>query len=167
MNQNCLFLIVTILPLFSWDTRSNNTSKPSHAVDAHTAEVNCLSFNPYSEFILATGSADKVGQIQFCVQMFSVGSLYNNKQDTVDCCILMLRQYGQRIVFINTHLNRFFQMVIKGIYQMLVNRLIKMPIQVRQSWLATTSNGTQKKRWRFKDGFKELWLRDFSSCSLC
>lgn len=44
----------------SWDTRSNNTSKPSHAVDAHTAEVNCLSFNPYSEFILASGSADKV-----------------------------------------------------------------------------------------------------------
>eukprot|EP00058_Branchiostoma_floridae_P018769 XP_002604258.1 hypothetical protein BRAFLDRAFT_120363 [Branchiostoma floridae] len=43
----------------SWDTRSNNTSKPSHTVDAHTAEVNCLSFNPYSEFILATGSADK------------------------------------------------------------------------------------------------------------
>jgi len=28
-------------------------------VDAHTAEVNCLSFNPYSEFILASGSADK------------------------------------------------------------------------------------------------------------
>lgn len=46
----------------SWDTRSNNTSKPSHAVDAHTAEVNCLSFNPYSEFILASGSADKVRQ---------------------------------------------------------------------------------------------------------
>lgn len=44
-----------------WDTRSNNTSKASHTVDAHTAEVNCLSFNPYSEFILATGSADKVG----------------------------------------------------------------------------------------------------------
>ena len=42
-----------------WDTRSNNTSKPSHSVDAHTAEVNCLSFSPYSEFILATGSADK------------------------------------------------------------------------------------------------------------
>ena len=55
-------------PLFfffhwSWDTRSNNTSKPSHSVDAHTAEVNCLSFNPYSEFILATGSADKVSVI--------------------------------------------------------------------------------------------------------
>ncbi|XP_075705554.1 histone-binding protein RBBP4-A-like [Rhinoderma darwinii] len=46
--------------LMIWDTRSNNTSKPSHSVDAHTAEVNCLSFNPYSEFILATGSADKL-----------------------------------------------------------------------------------------------------------
>lgn len=45
--------------LMIWDTRNNNTSKPSHTVDAHTAEVNCLSFNPYSEFILATGSADK------------------------------------------------------------------------------------------------------------
>ena len=30
-----------------------------HAVDAHMSEVNCLSFNPYSEYILATGSADK------------------------------------------------------------------------------------------------------------
>lgn len=34
--------------LMIWDTRCNNTSKPSHTVDAHTAEVNCLSFNPYS-----------------------------------------------------------------------------------------------------------------------
>ena len=33
--------------------------QPSHAVDAHSAEVNCLAFNPYSEFILASGSADK------------------------------------------------------------------------------------------------------------
>jgi len=32
---------------------------PGFQVDAHTAEVNCLSFNPYSEFILASGSADK------------------------------------------------------------------------------------------------------------
>ena len=45
--------------LMVWDTRSNVRNKPSHVVDAHTAEVNCLSFNPYSEYILATGSADK------------------------------------------------------------------------------------------------------------
>lgn len=59
----CDLKIVTFNFLFfRWDTRSNNTSKPSHTVDAHTAEVNCLSFNPYSEFILATGSADKVNK---------------------------------------------------------------------------------------------------------
>uniref|UniRef100_A0A2K5PGC2 Histone-binding protein RBBP4-like N-terminal domain-containing protein n=1 Tax=Cebus imitator TaxID=2715852 RepID=A0A2K5PGC2_CEBIM len=45
--------------LMIWDTRSNATSKPSHLVDAHSAEVNCLLLNPYSEFILATGCADK------------------------------------------------------------------------------------------------------------
>jgi histone-binding protein RBBP4 len=56
-----------------WDTRCNNTSKPSHTVDAHTAEVNCLSFNPYSEFILATGSADKVTYIYFVGLLNSYG----------------------------------------------------------------------------------------------
>ncbi|CAF1627608.1 unnamed protein product, partial [Didymodactylos carnosus] len=30
-----------------------------HTVDAHAAEVNCLAFNPSSEYILVTGSADK------------------------------------------------------------------------------------------------------------
>ena len=45
--------------LMIWDTRSVAHNKPSHTVDAHSAEVNCLSFNPYSEFILASGSADK------------------------------------------------------------------------------------------------------------
>ncbi|KAK6031047.1 WD domain, G-beta repeat protein [Ostertagia ostertagi] len=43
--------------LMIWDIRGN---QPAHTVEAHSAEVNCLSFNPYSEFILATGSADKV-----------------------------------------------------------------------------------------------------------
>lgn len=67
MNENSELLIVScversknVFDLDRWDTRSNNTTKASHIVDAHTAEVNCLSFNPYSEFILATGSADKV-----------------------------------------------------------------------------------------------------------
>lgn len=45
--------------LLLWDTRSQTSLKPSQIIDAHSAEVNCLSFNPYSEFILATGSADK------------------------------------------------------------------------------------------------------------
>jgi len=42
-----------------WDTRSASNQKPSHAITAHQAEVNCLAFNPYSEFMLATGSADR------------------------------------------------------------------------------------------------------------
>ncbi|KAF0286927.1 Histone-binding protein RBBP7 [Amphibalanus amphitrite] len=45
--------------LMIWDTRSTATNKPSHIVGRPSAEVNCLSFNPYSEYILATGSADK------------------------------------------------------------------------------------------------------------
>lgn len=46
--------------LMIWDTRSQSSHKAAQTVDAHTAEVNCLSFNPFSEYILATGSADKV-----------------------------------------------------------------------------------------------------------
>lgn len=45
--------------LMIWDTRSRDSKKPSQMVEAHSAEVNCLSFNPFSEYILATGSADK------------------------------------------------------------------------------------------------------------
>ena len=58
--EDVTYIRIIIVVFVSWDTRSNVTNKPSHTVDAHTAEVNCLSFNPYSEFILATGSADKV-----------------------------------------------------------------------------------------------------------
>uniref|UniRef100_A0A2K6ETT7 Histone-binding protein RBBP4-like N-terminal domain-containing protein n=1 Tax=Propithecus coquereli TaxID=379532 RepID=A0A2K6ETT7_PROCO len=46
--------------LIIWDTRSSTTSKSSHLVDVHTAEVNCLELNPCGEFILATSSADKI-----------------------------------------------------------------------------------------------------------
>ena len=45
--------------LMLWDTRSNITSKATHVVDAHAAEVNCLSFNYFNEHLLATSSADK------------------------------------------------------------------------------------------------------------
>ncbi len=43
----------------SWDTRQKTTTQAQHVIDAHSAEVNCLAFNPFSEYILATGSADK------------------------------------------------------------------------------------------------------------
>jgi WD40 repeat protein len=56
--------------LMVWDTRNSSFNKPAHSIDAHSAEVNCLSFNPYSEFILATGSADKVGYSDITFTLF-------------------------------------------------------------------------------------------------
>lgn len=43
--------------LIMWDTKSGTS--PVHVVAAHSAEVNCISFNPWSDYIVATGSADK------------------------------------------------------------------------------------------------------------
>mmetsp|Transcript_30420 Transcript_30420/g.72175 ORF Transcript_30420/g.72175 Transcript_30420/m.72175 type:complete len:425 (+) Transcript_30420:58-1332(+) len=46
--------------LMIWDTRDSRYDKAKHCVDgAHTKEINCIAFNPFSEYILATGSADK------------------------------------------------------------------------------------------------------------
>lgn len=45
--------------LLLWDTREKDRKKPLHKIDAHKGEINCLSFNRFSEFILATGSADR------------------------------------------------------------------------------------------------------------
>ena len=35
-----------------------------HSGEAHTAEVNCLAFNPFNEYVLATGSADKTVRVK-------------------------------------------------------------------------------------------------------
>jgi len=37
-----------------------------HSGEAHTAEVNCLAFNPFNEYVLATGSADKTVRASDC-----------------------------------------------------------------------------------------------------
>jgi len=55
--------------LMLWDTRRPPHDACSHKVEAHSAEVNCLAFNPFNEFILATGSADKT------VALFDIRSL--------------------------------------------------------------------------------------------
>ena len=41
------------------DTRSSSTSSVVQANDGHSDAINALSFNPASEYVLATGSADK------------------------------------------------------------------------------------------------------------
>ena len=42
---------------FRWDLRQSN---PVQRTEAHAGEVNCLSFNPITEYHIVTGSADKV-----------------------------------------------------------------------------------------------------------
>ncbi|KAL1283422.1 Histone-binding protein [Trichinella pseudospiralis] len=45
--------------LFIWDNRNSENSRPALSVCAHKQDVNCVSFNPFSEYLLATGSSDK------------------------------------------------------------------------------------------------------------
>lgn len=42
-----------------WDIKNSNSTKPVNSVDAHSGEINCIAFNPFNEFVLITGSADK------------------------------------------------------------------------------------------------------------
>ncbi|KAH9301826.1 hypothetical protein KI387_013409 [Taxus chinensis] len=44
--------------LLLWDIR-RDSEKPVQTVQSHQFEVNCLAFNPFNEWIVATGSADK------------------------------------------------------------------------------------------------------------
>ncbi|KAG0172844.1 Chromatin assembly complex, subunit 3 [Apophysomyces sp. BC1034] len=48
--------------LMIWDAR-NRGEKPIHNIHAHDAEVNCVSFCPGSEWVLATGSGDKTAAL--------------------------------------------------------------------------------------------------------
>ena len=60
LNSNIFGSVSDDRSLMLWDSRDSDATKPKHAVlDAHTAEINCLCFSPHSDFLLATGSADK------------------------------------------------------------------------------------------------------------
>ncbi|RUS24245.1 retinoblastoma binding protein 7 [Jimgerdemannia flammicorona] len=61
--------------LMIWDTRTPSNEKPMQNVHAHTAEVNCVAFNPKSEFVLATGSGDKVRIRPFTVALWDLRHL--------------------------------------------------------------------------------------------
>nr|ADE76527.1 unknown [Picea sitchensis] len=45
--------------LLIWDMRTAEPNKPQQSVVAHQNEVNSLAFNPFNEWLLATGSMDK------------------------------------------------------------------------------------------------------------
>ena len=82
--------------LMIWDTRSATHNKPSHTVDAHTAEVNCLSFNPYSEFILASGSADKTVALWDLRNLKLKLHSFESHKDEIFQVILHLEWTGER-----------------------------------------------------------------------
>lgn len=50
VSDDCMLMI--------WDTRSSTRNKSLHSFKAHEQEINCLSFNPFNEYLLCTGSAD-------------------------------------------------------------------------------------------------------------
>jgi histone-binding protein RBBP4 len=67
--------------LMIWDVRQ--PTKPQHNVDAHASEVNCLSFNPFCEFLIATGSADKTVALWDMRNLTSKLHVFNSHTDEV------------------------------------------------------------------------------------
>ena len=51
--------VVRIVTICSWDVR-DSSKQPANVVKAHSAPINSVAFNAFSEWLLATGSADKV-----------------------------------------------------------------------------------------------------------
>nr|CAN72267.1 hypothetical protein VITISV_017853 [Vitis vinifera] len=64
--------------LLIWDLRTPSVSKPIQSVIAHQSEVNCLAFNPFNEWVVATGSTDKT------VKLFDLRKI-NTALHTFDC----------------------------------------------------------------------------------
>ena len=56
--MGCDFLSA-VPPLSVLSSHNFGCAARAQQVEAHEAEVNCLGFNPFNEFVLATGSADK------------------------------------------------------------------------------------------------------------
>uniref|UniRef100_A0A0D3FLM7 Histone-binding protein RBBP4-like N-terminal domain-containing protein n=1 Tax=Oryza barthii TaxID=65489 RepID=A0A0D3FLM7_9ORYZ len=64
--------------LLIWDLRSPVSTKPVQSVAAHQGEVNCLAFNPFNEWVVATGSTDKT------VKLFDLRKI-DTSLHTFDC----------------------------------------------------------------------------------
>uniref|UniRef100_A0A0D6QYT2 Histone-binding protein RBBP4-like N-terminal domain-containing protein n=1 Tax=Araucaria cunninghamii TaxID=56994 RepID=A0A0D6QYT2_ARACU len=57
--------------LLIWDVRTSGANKPAQSVVGHIGEVNCLAFNPFNEWVVATGSADRT------VKLFDLRKISN------------------------------------------------------------------------------------------
>jgi WD40 repeat protein len=84
--------------LMLWDTRSNTSHRPQQQIEAHAAEVNCLSFNPYSEYILATGSADKVIYLTTLKLVLFIHYIFFSFN--LDCCLMGFEKYKNEIALV-------------------------------------------------------------------
>ncbi|KAL1061488.1 hypothetical protein V6Z11_D13G015200 [Gossypium hirsutum] len=87
--------------LLIWDLRAPSVTKPIQSVVAHQSEVNCLAFNPFNEWVVATGSTDKTVKLfdlrkistalhtfdSHKEEVFQVG--WNPKNETIlaSCCL--------------------------------------------------------------------------------
>lgn len=78
-----MILYTLFLFIFRWDTRVNDFQKPRHSINAHDREVNCLSFNPFCEYILATGSADEV----------SIHRVFGDMNEATQCLLYLCLQF--------------------------------------------------------------------------
>ncbi|KAL3635273.1 Chromatin assembly complex, subunit 3 [Castilleja foliolosa] len=67
-----------------WDLRTPSVTKPMQSVEAHEKTVNCFSFNPLNEYVIATGSVDKTIRL-FDTRKFSkpVHTLEAHKEEVV------------------------------------------------------------------------------------
>ncbi|XP_051147214.1 WD-40 repeat-containing protein MSI1-like isoform X2 [Andrographis paniculata] len=87
--------------LHVWDLRTPSPVKPIQSVTAHQSEVNSLAFNPFNEWVVATGSTDKtvklfdLRKISMALhtlnshkrEVFQVGWHPKNETILASCCL--------------------------------------------------------------------------------
>nr|XP_010923693.1 histone-binding protein MSI1 homolog isoform X2 [Elaeis guineensis] len=87
--------------LLIWDLRTPTADKPIQQVVAHQGEVNCLAFNPFNEWVVATGSTDKTVKLfdlrklstalhtfdSHKEEVFQVGWSPKNETILASCCL--------------------------------------------------------------------------------
>lgn len=57
-NENILASVGDDRRLMLWDMRGDADDSPIANIEAHKGEINCVSFNPANDFMIATGSSD-------------------------------------------------------------------------------------------------------------
>ncbi|XP_077246654.1 histone-binding protein MSI1-like isoform X2 [Tasmannia lanceolata] len=57
-NENLFGSVGDDRRLMIWDMRASVSNKPQHSIIAHEKYVNCLAFNPFNDWVLATASKD-------------------------------------------------------------------------------------------------------------